>query len=30
MQCEGVGVTRAARPGIVAGVACARGVVVVR
>lgn len=30
MQCEGVGVTRAARPAIVAGVACARGVVVVR
>jgi hypothetical protein len=25
-----VGVTRAARPAIVAGVACARGVVVVR
>ena len=30
MQCEGVGVTEAREPAIVAGIACARGVVVVR
>jgi hypothetical protein len=30
MQCEGVGVTRAREPAIVAGIACAKGVVVVR
>jgi hypothetical protein len=30
MQCEGVGVTEAREPAIVAGIACRRGVVVVR